>query len=316
MSKDTLNEFTVVGMRRESPLPSATDHPTPLLPLPRSGKKLYLHDHSQLHTFLSAHPSFVSAELLREKIANVPKGIWIASDWDTPYEEIVAQASAQNAMPIFIVYNAIQRDLGGESVGGAPNLAAYLHWFENFVRRTGSSDMIVILEPDALPHMLEMHPDDQLVRVHMIASALARLRQNKKAKVYLDIGHPRWLAVEEAARLLTQFQVAQFDGFSLNVSHRRPTHECLDYGKAISEKVNGKHFVIDTSRNAIPQEEWCNPSPEGCGERPTFHTGEPLCDAYLWLKSPGESDGTCGGGPPAGTLWIDRAIMLATNAKQ
>ena len=65
------------------------------------------------------------------------------------------------------------------------------------------------------------------------------------------------------------------------------------------------HFVIDTSRNGKgpwtppadhptgdPQD-WCNPPDRGNGPRPTTHTGNPLNDAFLWIKVPGESDGQC-----------------------
>ena len=84
------------------------------------------------------------------------------------------------------------------------------------------------------------------------------------------------------------------------------------------------HFVIDTSRNgtgpnsmatfaAAPFNQpasvistlqagnWCNPPGRGVGLRPTANTGTPLLDAYLWVKIPGESDGSCdaAGGPRA-----------------
>jgi endoglucanase len=35
----------------------------------------------------------------------------------------------------------------------------------------------------------------------------------------------------------------------------------------------------------------------------------------LWVKVPGESDGECGGGPPAGTWWHAGAVELARNAE-
>ena len=41
---------------------------------------------------------------------------------------------------------------------------------------------------------------------------------------------------------------------------------------------------------------------------------ETALDALLWVKPPAESDGTCHGGPPAGDVWIDRALALATAA--
>ncbi|CAM5427617.1 Glucanase OS=Streptomyces glaucescens OX=1907 GN=SGLAU_12910 PE=3 SV=1 [Streptomyces glaucescens] len=100
-----------------------------------------------------------------------------------------------------------------------------------------------------------------------------------------------------------------------------------------------RHFVIDTSRNGRGAwtpgpgkysgypEIWCNAPGRRLGPRPTADTGVPLVDAYLWVKIPGESDGSCtrntGGAidpeygivdPPAGTWWPDQAHALARNA--
>jgi endoglucanase len=73
------------------------------------------------------------------------------------------------------------------------------------------------------------------------------------------------------------------------------------------------HFVIDTSRNGrgswTPKpgnnykdtQTWCNPPDRGLGVRPTTRTGNPLVDAYLWIKVPGESDGQCDRGMGGGT---------------
>jgi len=72
------------------------------------------------------------------------------------------------------------------------------------------------------------------------------------------------------------------------------------------------HFVIDTSRNGLGPwqypatypsdavaQDWCNPPGRGLGTRPTAHTDVPLLDAYLWIKVPGESDGSCNRGTSA-----------------
>jgi endoglucanase len=100
-----------------------------------------------------------------------------------------------------------------------------------------------------------------------------------------------------------------------------------------------RHFVIDTSRNGrgawAPEpgkytgdpEPWCNAPGRGLGPRPSADTGVPLVDAYLWIKVPGESDGSCtrntGGtidpeygivDPPAGAWWPDQAHGLARDA--
>ena len=53
------------------------------------------------------------------------------------------------------------------------------------------------------------------------------------------------------------------------------------------------------------------------GVLPTVETGEPLCDGFLWLKRPDESDGECKNagpahqGPKAGVWWEERALELA-----
>jgi endoglucanase len=70
--------------------------------------------------------------------------------------------------------------------------------------------------------------------------------------------------------------------------------------------------VIDTSRNGQGQwtppagvykdaQDWCNPPGRGVGLRPTVDTSTPLLDALLWVKTPGQSDGSCNRGLPAGT---------------
>ena len=81
------------------------------------------------------------------------------------------------------------------------------------------------------------------------------------------------------------------------------------------------HFVVDTSRNGLgpwrppadrpagdPQD-WCNPPDRGLGLRPTAETGNALLDAYLWIKTPGESDGQCNRWAPAGSADPVRGIM-------
>lgn len=98
------------------------------------------------------------------------------------------------------------------------------------------------------------------------------------------------------------------------------------------------HFVVDTSRNGQgpwtppaglypdPQD-WCNPPARGLGTRPTANTGVAGLDAFLWVKVPGESDGSCTRGtagpvdpewgaldPAAGAWWPDQVHQLAALA--
>lgn len=45
--------------------------------------------------------------------------------------------------------------------------------------------------------------------------------------------------------------------------------------------------------SALRAANWCNPPGAGAGDRPTSKTGVPLAAAYLWVKTPGQSDGSC-----------------------
>ena len=51
----------------------------------------------------------------------------------------------------------------------------------------------------------------------------------------------------------------------------------------------------------------------GLGEPATTKTKNRFCDAYLWVKIPGESDGKCNGGPKAGMFWGEQAEELVKN---
>ena len=99
------------------------------------------------------------------------------------------------------------------------------------------------------------------------------------------------------------------------------------------------HFVLDTSRNGqgpwqptavYPDPQvWCNPPHRGVGLSPTAATNVALTDAYLWIKIPGESDGSCNRGivgsttdpewggiadPAAGGWFAQQGLELATLA--
>jgi endoglucanase len=105
-------------------------------------------------------------------------------------------------------------------------------------------------------------------------------------------------------------------GFALDYS--------ADYVASVTAQIQGLMgtsvatlpFVIDTSRNGLGPldassyaaapynqpadviatlnaDNWCNPPGRGVGLRPTLTTNVPLVDAYLWIKTPGQSDGSC-----------------------
>ena len=121
------------------------------------------------------------------------------------------------------------------------------------------------------------------------------------------------------AQRLKSANVAQARGVSLNVSGYGWTDQSIGYGQQLVRALGGgKGFVIDTSRNGngpAPGNEWCNPRGRALGIAPTTSTGAASLDAYLWIKTPGESDGTCNGGPSAGEWWQEIADELISNRR-
>ena len=109
--------------------------------------------------------------------------------------------------------------------------------------------------------------------------------------------------------------VAQARGFATNVSNYNATDLEQAYAAQISSLTGGAHFVIDTSRNGNGSDgQWCNPPGRALGAEPSVSPSGSAQDANLWVKPPGESDGTCNGGPPAGQWWRDYALGLIERA--
>jgi len=271
------------------------------------------------------HPA--DAALL-DKIAKYGGADWIG-EWTAFVGDWVKRrnrdATKQGALPIYIAYNLPNRDCGQYSQGGVKSGDAYRKWIEDFARGIGDTKTVIVLEPDALGQLTKcLAEKDQKERLDLLRFAIKTFNALPRAYVYLDGGHSKWMSVEEATDRLKAAGVDEAQGFSLNVSNYRGTEELIEYGKKISANLGGKHFVIDTSRNgngppvvADPSSEdnWCNPPGRALGSPPTTQTADPLCDAYLWLKKPGESDGACSGGPKAGLWYNERALELSRNAK-
>ncbi|MDE1924805.1 MAG: glycoside hydrolase family 6 protein [Patescibacteria group bacterium] len=284
-----------------------------------SGVKFYINPNSeaaaQAITWASSNPTGAAA---MQMLAAQPTAAWFG-DWNSNISNdvhtLVSAAAAQGATPVMVAYNIPERDCGGYSSGGSNNPAGYTAWINSFAQGLGSSPAIIVLEPDALAQIGCLSPADQATRLQLLSSAVGALKADPNAKVYLDAGHSNWIDPATMANDLTKANVSQADGFALNVSNFMPTAGEVSYGQQISSQTNGKHFIVDTSRNGNGSNgQWCNPPGMAIGQKPTMQTGNSLVDAFLWLKTPGESDGTCNGGPNAGVWWPDYALGLVQNA--
>ncbi|MEU6958801.1 glycoside hydrolase family 6 protein [Streptomyces chrestomyceticus] len=261
-----------------------------------------------------------------DKIAAQPVAEWIGvEDPQGEARGFTEAASKAGREALLVLYNIPHRDCGSYSKGGAADGNAYRAWLDGVLKGIGDRPATVVLEPDALPHIADACTPEQFheERYALLTEAVGKLKALPHTKVYLDAGNPHW--IKDPGRMAEPLKRAgldRADGFALNISNFQTTEENRKYGKRLSSMLGGKHFVIDTSRNGNgpapggdDPENWCNPPGRALGTAPTTRTGDPLVDAYLWIKRPGESDGTCKGGPKAGDWWPEYALELARNTK-
>ncbi|MFD9031655.1 glycoside hydrolase family 6 protein [Streptomyces sp. NPDC059567] len=264
------------------------------------------------------------AELV-EKIASQPAGEWVGTD--RPEDEarsLTLAAHQADREALLVLYNIPHRDCGQHSAGGAADAGAYRDWVEKVARGIGERHATVVLEPDAVMHMVDGCTEQQYheERYELLKGAVQRLKRQPGVTVYLDAGNAGWGKPEEIFEPLRRAGVGDADGFAVNVSNFQTTEASTAYGKQLSDRIGGKPFVVDTSRNGNgpytegdPRENWCNPPGRALGEPPTVRTADPLVKAYLWIKRPGESDGDCKGGPKAGEWFEQYALDLARGAE-
>lgn len=255
-----------------------------------------------------------------EKIAQQPQASWLG-DWladaatlTTRVKTIASAAASQGSVPVFVIYRIPDRDCGGFAAGGAATATAYREWINTFVAALDGSRAVVVVEPDALAGMGCLSTARQEFRIELLRYAVQTVKAAPGVTLYLDAGHAAWQPAAEMARRLLLAGIEYADGFALNVSNFVTTSVNTSYGLDISVRVGGKHFVIDTGRNGLGPTadfQWCNPDGRALGIAPTTFTANPVVDAYLWLKPPGESDGTCNGGPSGGVWWPEYALGLA-----
>ncbi|MEV0739903.1 glycoside hydrolase family 6 protein [Streptomyces sp. NPDC050549] len=259
---------------------------------------------------------------LMDRIAARPEAEWLNGPDPGPVVRARTTAAARaGRVAVLVAYYIPNRDCGQYSLGGAPTAAAYRTWIDEFATALGDRGAYVIVEPDAVAQVVagctRVVAAD---RYALLALAVDRLKRQPHTHVYLDAGNSGW--IPEAWRLVDALKasgVAGADGVALNVSNFQTNKSSSAYGDQLSKDLAGKHYVIDTSRNGngpySGPDAWCNPPGRALGTPPTTRTDNPLLDAYLWIKRPGESDGTCRGGPAAGRWWPSYALELARNAE-
>jgi endoglucanase len=256
------------------------------------------------------------------KIADTPTAIWLGA-WNPTSQVranaagIVSGARFASATPVLVTYRLPAHECRGYPASGPGSAADYRAWIGQIAAGLKPGPAAVVLEPGVLGYLDCLQPADTSLTYTLIREAALELT-HAGATVYLDISNRAGLSSAEAASRLRQAGVDTVRGFALNTSLFTATPAVISYGESIAARLGtGAHFVVDTSRNGAgrpPAGPLCNPPDRALGTRPTTATGSAAVDALLWVKMPGESDGTCNGGPAAGVFWTDYALGLASRA--
>jgi cellulose 1,4-beta-cellobiosidase len=251
--------------------------------------------------------------------------------------------------------------------GVARYRAEYIDAIAAAFRAHPGQRIAAIIEPDSLgniatnlsvPHCAE----SEAAYRESVAYAIEQLSM-PHTFLYVDAAHAGWLGwPDNTSKIATIFDEVltaaggadKVRGFATNVANYtvldetaerfdyqgNPCHDEATYVEHLAAAlaavgITDKGFLIDTSRNGrggIRSEwgAWCNVGGAGIGERPAV-SPRPGLDAYVWVKPPGESDGTsdstaprfdahCAGpdatlGAPQAGQWFDAYfVQLAANA--
>lgn len=235
-----------------------------------------------------------SAQWLDEITRN-PQAHWLNNPQDlNDVSDLARRAQDRGELLVLVAYYVPNRDCAGL---GAPSNGDYAAFIEGLIGALGPVRAAIMLEPDAVA--ADCFNSDRAALLRQAVRRLAEAGQH----VYLDAGHPGWRSVGAMARRLLQAGVAGAEGFAVNVANRQTTKDSYRWARALSHRLGEREFVIDTSRNGLGPPagrharsgDWCNPEREALGAEPTTTADKPGLAALLWIKPPGESDGTCGG---------------------
>jgi cellulose 1,4-beta-cellobiosidase len=297
-------------------------------------------------------PRFLDDALAQQKSGAEPV-VSLFVLYDVPGRDCNAEASA------------------GELEANENGEARYQHDYVDVIaaafRAHPDQRIAAVLEPDSLSNLVTNLGNARCqaaegIYKRSIAYAITKLSL-PNVFLYLDAAHAGWLgwpknlakSVPLYKEVLTMAGGAdRVRGFALDVSNYDPAQDPtapprvadyaasdeLGYAGDLSAAlrkagITGKGFVVDTGRDGranirTAAGNWCNIKGAGLGERPRANPA-PKIDAYLYIKVPGESDGTsdpkaprfdenCAsddaapGAPQAGKMFDSFLIDLLKNA--
>ncbi len=283
-------------------------------------------------------------QALMAKIALTPRFFWFGrfsgdsldperglDDLQRRVCTFIADAQAKNEVPLITT----MRHTGGEcnphyQAGGVREDDATRRWFDAFAAAVADSRVIIAYEPDSIGTVDCLAPSRRDDRIALLRDGIDRLSKLPNATIYIEASASDWRPVGDTVSKLRRIGVDKVRGFMLNVTHYDWTAANVKYGRVLSRRLGGKHFIINTASNGRGPVHFrrrvgnrnrqivinCHPLFRGLGPKPTTNTGDPLVDAYMWISRPGYSSGSCNGGPRVGDWWLKRAFDFAQYATE
>ena len=242
-------------------------------------------------------------------------------------------AADPGTVPIFTTFFLYQAGYC-ESAG---QIIAHRHTFERQVNEVARGidrrPAVMLLELDAIGASKCMQATGALPYWEAdIRYEVDKLGSLPHTVVYVEGGYADGNSPAYTARALRAVDVGKIRGFFTNDTHEDWTIKEIQWAQQVSRLVGGAHFIVNTATNGqgplVPRnrvrygnEVLCNPPGRGLGPLPTTAAVDPRSqqlftglDALLWTAPPGNSSGSCDGGPPAGTFWTAKALGLAARA--
>ncbi|KAG8937633.1 hypothetical protein FRC03_007984 [Tulasnella sp. 419] len=241
-------------------------------------------------------------------------------------------ATGKKLIVQLVLYNLPGRDCHATTSYGELSIAnngealykQFIDTIASIISKYPDVRVVIVFEPGSLPTLVTNLSDPRCANAAPVYRSLTVYALKKlyycHVWVYLDAGHSRWLGwpanLPPAAQLFASIYNASLPnrvrGLSTNVGNYNPLvttvpdpniylPDEIKYIEALAPLLtqNGfpAHFIVDTGRNGVDniRDDWnnsCNIEGAGLGVRPTPSTGHPLIDAFVWIKPPGESDGT------------------------
>ncbi|RLN51343.1 hypothetical protein BBJ29_008838 [Phytophthora kernoviae] len=245
-------------------------------------------------------------------------------------EELVASCPESSRLNM-VVYGLPNKDCdAGYSNGGGTVMtgADYKEFINNLVDIIGERKVLYVLEPDAVGLIANGGCAVESGYQSNLTNAISLLAKNSNAEIYLDVGFwtlERSDTADAVAKIVKKLaKSGRVKGIALNTSNYRSTTEIAELCSNFQTAVNSTdiHCIIDTSRNFqefanTSSTEWCNVRKAGIGAPPTNETELDNIDYFVYVKPPGDSDGTCVDesedamiGPEAGEFFNDHFIKL------